>query len=311
MTETVVVGKTEKPLSPQIEEEASKQIFSFQAEKYSKGDYTSVRPIGKGSYGTVYSVRDEKRNITLVVKKIPKKESSLKEILNEVGILKLLKINDKCDERVLCFDSYKADDDNYYIITEYLDRYISLEQYHEKILNLQSYNSICEIIIIKLMENLRFIHLNKIAHRDFKPANIMVYDTLNPAEIKVKIIDFGTSCFDIECNQLTIEGGTVNYIAPEIYLGVPKIYNLTDLQMTDLWSLGIIIAQIISIDKSPFTEFIKLFDIYANERLKHSFSPTEREEATNLKTLEKIGALRYPLELENKETSIILFKGVL
>lgn len=55
------------------------------------------------------------------------------------------------------------------------------------------------------------IHKNNILHRDIKPANIMYSNG------KLKIIDFGLSCFD---GRQMIENpncGTEGYVAPEVW----------------------------------------------------------------------------------------------
>jgi calcium-dependent protein kinase len=70
-------------------------------------------------------------------------------------------------------------------------------------------------------------------HRDLKPENLLLDNMANSSQVRVKIIDFGTSCV-IDFGQLLDEKlGTPYYIAPEI---LRNEYN----EKCDLWSIGVI-----------------------------------------------------------------------
>lgn len=74
-------------------------------------------------------------------------------------------------------------------------------------------------IMRELFEAVSYIHNSGIIHRDLKPENIMVeFDRKNEIK-KVKIIDFGLSCYFHELHKETdqiVRCGTLNYSAPEI-----------------------------------------------------------------------------------------------
>lgn len=69
-------------------------------------------------------------------------------------------------------------------------------------------------------------------HCDLKPENILLKD---PAKSGIKIIDFGSSCFQDERVYTYIQSRF--YRAPEIILGIPYT------PCIDMWSFGCIMAE--------------------------------------------------------------------
>jgi calcium-dependent protein kinase len=194
--------------------------------------------LGAGAYGNVYSAFDMKRNMQVVIKKISKERIPLEELRAEVNILKHLQ--QSCDINILCYIDFKEDNQFYYIITEYLNKYIDLFLFIEK------YCPIGEEKLVKLITNLliglKEIHKRDVAHRDIKPENILV----NPKTLEIKYIDFGLSCLKI-CKHLV---GTEEFIAPEIILEEIGEYHDIPLDLqgwmkADYWSLGMTIFEIL------------------------------------------------------------------
>lgn len=99
----------------------------------------------------------------------------------------------------------------------------------------------------RILTGLDFIHKQNIIHCDIKPENIMIKlppsfdpndDTVNENDIIVKIIDFGSSCFEKEISYSYIQSRF--YRAPEVVLGAS--YN----NKIDIWSYGCVIAELFS-----------------------------------------------------------------
>jgi serine/threonine protein kinase len=97
-------------------------------------------------------------------------------------------------------------------------------------------------IIDNLFIGMKLIHDQNLAHRDIKPGNLMI----NPKDLNVKFIDFGTACNRCSTTQLV---GTPLYLAPElitnqylsdrdISLHVSQQITLVKWMKTDLWALG-------------------------------------------------------------------------
>lgn len=87
----------------------------------------------------------------------------------------------------------------------------------------------------QLLEGLRFLDHKDIIHCDLKPENILLSD---PDRGLLKIIDFGSSCYATEKVYTYIQSRF--YRSPEVILGM--VYN----QRIDMWSLGCILAELLT-----------------------------------------------------------------
>ena len=85
------------------------------------------------------------------------------------------------------------------------------------------------------MQALKYIKEEKIIHWDLKPENILLK---NINKSGIKIIDFGSSCFEDERIYTYIQSRF--YRAPEIILGIPYTSAI------DIWSFGWILAELYS-----------------------------------------------------------------
>lgn len=89
-------------------------------------------------------------------------------------------------------------------------------------------------------------HRRNLVHRDLKPANIMLAFEDRPHESCFKILDFGLSsrmdASDSLLNRTVSSAGTPRYMAPE------QIQGSTLSPRTDLYSLGIILFQLLTGD---------------------------------------------------------------
>merc|ERR1712023_346730 len=86
---------------------------------------------------------------------------------------------------------------------------------------------------IQLLTALRFLRKLHIIHCDFKPENILLK---NPTKSGIKVIDFGSSCFEDERVYTYIQSRF--YRSPEVILGIP--YDVA----IDMWSFGCILAEL-------------------------------------------------------------------
>ncbi len=97
-------------------------------------------------------------------------------------------------------------------------------------------------IAIQTARGLVAAHSRAVIHRDIKPGNII----LTQQNI-AKIVDFGLARVNTSAGSTQTLGtaGTIGYMSPEQTLGKPVD------QRTDLWALGIVIAEIIT-GRNPF-----------------------------------------------------------
>jgi calcium/calmodulin-dependent protein kinase I len=121
------------------------------------------------------------------------------------------------------------DEEFYYLVLEYLsggelfDRISAQVFYNE--------NS-ARVILISILEAVKYCHDKDIVHRDLKPENLLLCSLNDDA--KLKLADFG---FAVEAKGLTITDccGSPEYMAPEVLTSEP--YG----KPADMWSLGIIL----------------------------------------------------------------------
>ncbi len=85
---------------------------------------------------------------------------------------------------------------------------------------------------IQLLVALGFMFKYSIVHCDLKPENVLL---VKPNKSNIKLIDFGSSCFEQERYYTYIQSRF--YRAPEIMLGIPYTTAI------DMWSLGCIVFE--------------------------------------------------------------------
>jgi serine/threonine protein kinase len=213
-----------------------------------KNDVDNLKFISKISGKTinaVYKAESEKHGV-VAVKVINKYAyKNVSHIINEIDILH--KISKICKEYLLCIHYYAEDNNNIYIVMEYIQGWTL----SDVIMKTKVYTKhSVAFTICKLLNAVQLIHTKyNIAHRDIKLENIMF---AKPNIIK--LIDFGFGCIssissvssvsdDIisdksinNANKCIGYPGTLPFMAPEIIL-----QNVTDYKPSDVWSVGIVI----------------------------------------------------------------------
>lgn len=207
--------------------------------------YELICVIGHGSNSTVYKSYSKHINDYVAIKEITfKSKNPLLEM--EINIIKKL----ECDN-ILKFIDVIYEKKKLYIVTDLCEYSLTAV-----ISNIHSEDMIL-YIFKQLANGFNYLYGNKIIHRDIKPDNILI------CKYKIKIADFGFAREFINENALlnTI-CGTPLYMAPEII--VHNEYGIK----SDIWSLGVILYQIIY-KKFPY-EKIKnmneLINVFKNEK---------------------------------------------
>ena len=206
--------------------------------------YISEKKIGGGAFGIVYLANDTLTSQKVAIKQISKTllESSdylFQAFFKEIQIMEIC----NCKNSVKIFE-YFEDKENYNIVMELcdLDLELILKQ-REKGFNVLEIREILEQLNVVLKK----MNEERIIHRDLKLKNILVKYNNESDDIlgfTIKLSDFGFSK-KMEEDITQTKLGTPATMAPEILMG--KKYN----NKCDLWSLGVIIYQLIY-KKLPF-----------------------------------------------------------
>ena len=231
----------EKLLKEEMKLEVRHENLVIQEKGNPKKNYTPIKLLGKGSFGSVYEAENIIFRNRVAMKIINKSDTDMdeKEILNEIDILK--KLSHPNIVKIFEFYITKA---HYYIVTEYckdgeLFSYIK-NKYSERQL---------AVLFYQIFSGLWYLHDNKILHRDIKLENIMISgkekDHSTDEELFwIKIIDFGTAkIFEKNKKEKDVVGSSY-YIAPEV---LKQNYN----EKCDTWSVGVILYMTL-VGKAPF-----------------------------------------------------------
>ena len=201
--------------------------------RYSKGRF-----LGKGGYAECYEFTCMENKKVFAVKVIAKdslkKSRAKSKLLSEIEIHKSLK-----HPHIVSFEYFFEDVEKVYIVLEMCHNQ-TLDELLKKRKRLTEIEVQC--YIVQLIEALKYLHSQKVIHRDLKLRNIFLTD-----KMELKVGDFGLATkLDFQWEKRRTICGTPNYIAPEVLEG-ERGYSFE----VDIWSLGVIIYELI-IGEHPF-----------------------------------------------------------
>ena len=269
----------------------------------SMSEYTVIKQLGKGSFGTVSHVVRNLNNIDYVIKEISLDNVDIIEtIFRETYIPKTLQyINLGCHPNITCLVNYFIEEDpktkkrKEYFVYKYVDG-VDLSTWLKRLekeekeylegekIEKDNKNFLDKIwIASKFLDAFIFLKNIGVSHRDIKPSNIIISKYNNPV-----IIDFGLSCVNminpntddwkkiapkhldmIKCKEFKGKGvGTLNYAAPELYAKDYK-KNFIDYEHCDRYSIGITLADMFESGK-----IVKKLEDLINRLI--SFNPAKR-----------------------------------
>ncbi|CAD8066728.1 unnamed protein product [Paramecium sonneborni] len=188
--------------------------------------------IGKGSFGQALKVFDHQKNNISCLKIIRNKKKSYDQSLIEIQILTYIK--EKDPENITNIIKIK----DYFVFRNHMClnfELLSINLYD--LIQMNNFSGLqLELIrrfAIQILNSLSFLYKQNIIHCDLKPENILLN---NQNKSGIKIIDFGSSCFEDQRIYAYIQSRY--YRAPEVILGIP--YN----KSIDMWSFGCILAEL-------------------------------------------------------------------
>ncbi|OAQ74614.1 dual specificity tyrosine-phosphorylation regulated kinase 2 [Purpureocillium lilacinum] len=194
--------------------------------------YEIIDVLGKGSFGQVVRCIDHKLGVLVAVKIIRNKKRFHQQALVEVNILqKLREWDPKNRHSMVNFTQHFYFRGHLCISTELLD--MNLYEF----IKAHSFRGFSLRIIRRfskqILSSLILLKQRKVIHCDLKPENILLR---HPLHSEIKVIDFGSSCFEHEKVYTYIQSRF--YRSPEVILGMT--YGMP----IDMWSVGCILAEL-------------------------------------------------------------------
>eukprot|EP01086_Lenisia_limosa_P004554 TRINITY_DN20026_c0_g1_i1.p1 TRINITY_DN20026_c0_g1~~TRINITY_DN20026_c0_g1_i1.p1 ORF type:complete len:323 (+),score=37.54 TRINITY_DN20026_c0_g1_i1:299-1267(+) len=156
--------------------------------------------------------------------------------IREIKILKMLKHpNIVCLKEIV---TSKHEKSNIYMVMEYLDHDLS-GLTDENLLGSGGNNLLLgqvKLYMQQALEGLRYLHKNKILHRDIKSSNLLVSN-----KHELKIADFGLARPVEASKKYTNRVITLWYRPPELLLGA-NVYDTS----IDMWSIGCLLGELLA-----------------------------------------------------------------
>ncbi len=191
------------------------------------GKYKVRVELGQGKFGKVFLVnRVDDETAVFAAKKVSKQiilsNPRLKELFeSEVSIMRTIE-----HPHILHLHDFCETDTDYYMVTEFCPDG-DLEKYIQKNSKLQESEAI--FYLKQIMSGFVELHMKRVMHRDFKPANIY----LNNGHIVIG--DFGLA--KVGHSTTTSKMGTPLYMAPEILFSK---HEMAYTSKCDLFSIGVV-----------------------------------------------------------------------
>ncbi|QRV86544.1 dual-specificity tyrosine-(Y)-phosphorylation regulated kinase [Ceratobasidium sp. AG-Ba] len=194
--------------------------------------YEIIDTLGKGSFGQVLHCRDHCTGLSVGIKIIRNKKRFHHQALVEIKILDSLRKWDPEEKsHVLKMNEHFTFRNHLCIVTELL----SINLY--ELIKANGFAGFTTALIrrftTQMLASLVLMRQHRIVHCDLKPENVLL---LHPAKSALKVIDFGSSCFEHEKVYTYIQSRF--YRSPEVILGMN--YHMA----IDMWSLGCILAEL-------------------------------------------------------------------
>lgn len=229
-----------------------------------KKRYLRGRFLGKGGFAKCYELTDMETKEILAGKIISKtmltKPHQKEKMSMEIAIHRSVGFKSETHKHIVGFRGFFEDEDYMYILLE-LCRRRSMMELHKRRKALTEPE--VRYFMKQIVEGCKYLHDNKIIHRDLKLGNLFLND-----EMDVKIGDFGLA------TRVMIDGerkktlcGTPNYIAPEVLNKKGHSFEV------DVWSLGCILYTLL-VGKPPF-ETSSLKDTYQRIKRNEYYIPSK------------------------------------
>lgn len=191
-----------------------------------------LKKLGEGGSGQVYCAQYKENGFVVAIKTVLVTPTQKSIIEKEIEVLQ--KVNHP--NIVQYYGFYVSSPTEVSLIMEYCEVGSVIDLITGCGKGVISETDIAAILFF-VLQGLKYLHSQKIIHRDMKAENILV-----TRDAKLKIADFGVSAID-DGQQVKTIVGTPKFQSPEVLNG--EKYSNT----TDIWSLGVVAIQLA--DRAP------------------------------------------------------------
>ncbi|MES1911271.1 MAG: hypothetical protein MHM6MM_003727 [Cercozoa sp. M6MM] len=204
-----------------------------------RGDHISYRyellkTLGKGAFGRVLLARDHATGNNVALKIIRNRKRFFKQAAVEIKILE--HCNRENAPRVVTMLDHNVWRNHVYISFELLGENLYQRLKAAQFIGMPEAQ--IQNIAAQLVHALAFCERHKIIHCDVKPENILICPD-DPHNIDaVKLIDFGSSCYETQRIYTYVQSRF--YRSPEVLLGASYLCS------ADMWSLGCVLVELLS-----------------------------------------------------------------
>ena len=219
-------------------ESSNESLISIPEIPKSEISFITTAAIASGSYADVFLCKWNNQRVAVKKLRIHQRSDQMKALKLETSLaISLLHPN-----VVRIFGQLQMDDGFLGIVMEWADQG-SLRDKMKNLSYAQKVNaSLC------MCDGLSYLHFKKVAHRDLKPDNILLFGP----EPVAKIADFGTSKVIQTMITNTTQAGTPKYTAPELMDTGKKCG-----KSADVFSLAVILYELFSgLDPFPLCQTI-------------------------------------------------------
>lgn len=202
-------------------------------------DYTIIEELSISQKVKIYKVQSKKDRLTCrTMHRIQK--SSFCNINDDKIMAKEFELLSKLEHpNIIKLITFYTNDMNFNIISEYFKEGTLEEKIQKhKIFSENQAKYVCK----QLLNGIKYLNENNLVHTDINPDIIYIKDIIkidNEELYNVKILQFGSSSINIHKSN-----NSLNYMAPEL---INNKYH----QTSDIWSIGVILYQMI-FDDLPF-----------------------------------------------------------
>ncbi|CAD8181063.1 unnamed protein product [Paramecium pentaurelia] len=246
-------------------------------------------PIGQGSEGIVYKGRNIKTQQIVAIKEY--------KLINQNELKAIQAIQRNNFSHIIGIKGVQIQQNSCPIIAmefahgDFL-QFMQSQEYQK--LTYNEKNS----YFIQMVQGVKQLHSIELFHRDLKPENfVYIKDSNN--KMTIKLIDFGLVKETADQMKKTIQAGTVEYMAPEVFDSQNSFYD----KSVDTWSLGIILYQILAQEnffkhkgKKNFLQIKQNGQNFIDERIQYNYKIQQKEKDLIKKMLKVNSSERIQLK---------------